>query len=236
MPERSTLRSGAMENLSPEIARIPNTRSRKSPWAGTTIFAVPLLMIALAALMWFHREALLRYAAEQWVVSDDIHPADVIVILGGGLETRPFAAAEDYRNGLAHKVLVANVPSSRVETLGILPAHTAINRRVLIKLGVPETDIESMGTELSTTYEEGQALRDWAVRAHANSVIVPIEAFSSRRVRWTLTQALAGTGTSVQIQMLHYLDYNYVEWWKTHAGLIAFQNEVMKYLYYRYKH
>ena len=225
-----------MENASPEIARISSTRPRKRPWAGTAIFAVLLLIIALGALAWFHREALLRYAAEQWVVSDDIHPADAIVVLGGGVNTRPFTAAEDYLNGLAHRILVTDARPSKVETLGILPSHVEINRRVLIKLGVPETDIETIGNALSSTFEEGQSLREWAIRSHARSIIAPTEAFSSRRVRWTLTQALAGTGASVQLQMLDYPDDSYVTWWKTDQGLIAFQNEVMKYLYYRYRY
>jgi hypothetical protein len=99
---------------------------------------------------------------------------------------------------------------------------------VLIKLGVPEADIETFGSEISTTYEEADALREWAIRAHARSIIVPIEIFSSRRVRWTLTQALAGTGTEIQIQALDQPAYNYTNWWKTHIGLIAFQSEVIK--------
>jgi hypothetical protein len=65
---------------------------------------------------------------------------------------------------------------------------------------------------------------------------VPIEIFSSRRVRWTLTQALAGTGTEIQIQALDQPAYNYTNWWKIHIGLIAFQSEVIKYLYYRYRY
>ena len=223
-----------MENASPEIARISNTRPRKRLWTGTAIWVVPLLIITLGAFAWFQREALLRYAAEQWVVSDDIHPADAIVVLGGGVNTRPFTAAEDYLSGLAHRILVTDARPSKVETLGILPSHVEINRRVLIKLGVPETDIETIGNALSSTFEEGQSLREWAIRSHARSIIAPTEAFSSRRVRWTLTQALAGTGASVQIQMLDYPDDSYVTWWKTDQGLIAFQNEVMKYLYYRY--
>jgi uncharacterized SAM-binding protein YcdF (DUF218 family) len=225
-----------MENASSEIARISSTRPRKPPWAGTAIIAVALLSIAVGALAWIQREVLLRYAAEQWAVSDDVHPADAIVVLGGGVNTRPFTAAEDYLNGLAHRILVTDARPSKVETLGILPSHVEINRRVLIKLGVPETDIETIGNALSTTFEEGQILRDWAIRNHPRSIIVPTEAFSSRRVRWTLTRALAGTGASVQIQMLDYPDDSYATWWKTDAGLIAFQNEVMKYLYYRYKY
>jgi hypothetical protein len=140
-----------MEKTSPEIARISNIRPRKHPWAGTATFAVLLLILALGALAWFHRDTLLRYAAEQWVVSDDIHPADAIVVLGGGVNTRPFTAAEDYLNGLAHRILVTDARRSRVETLDILPSHAEINRRVLIKLGVPETDVETICNAISTT-------------------------------------------------------------------------------------
>jgi hypothetical protein len=85
-------------------------------------------------------------------------------VLGRGIDTRPFAAAVDYRSGLARKVLVANVRLGRAEVLRVLPSHTAINRGVLIKLGVPEADIETFGTEIWTTYEEAAALRDWATR------------------------------------------------------------------------
>ena len=100
-------------------------------------------------------------------------------MLGGGI--RPFAAAEDYRKGLTHKVLVADVRHSKVETLGVLPSHTAINRGVLIKLGVPEADIETFGENVNTTYKEANALRDWAIRSHARSVIVPTD-LSLRRM------------------------------------------------------
>ena len=31
-------------------------------------------------------------------------------------------------------------------------------------------------------------------------------------------------------------NYTRSEWWKTEAGIIAFQNEIMKYLYYRLKY
>ena len=55
------------------------------------------------------------------------------------MNSRPFAAAGNYRKGLAHKILVASVPLNKVDTLGIAPTHTALNRAVLIKLGVQET-------------------------------------------------------------------------------------------------
>jgi uncharacterized SAM-binding protein YcdF (DUF218 family) len=200
------------------------------------VFIIFWFIILIGTSLWFSRETLLRGAAGFWIVSDAISPADAIVVLGGGIDTRPFAAVEDYNKGLAPKVLVANVSLSRTEILGAQPSHTAVNRNVLLKLGVPEADIETFGTEVSSTYEEAEALREWAIRVHAKSIIVPIEMFASRRVRWTLTHTFASTGTSVQIQVItpDSRDYNQSNWWRSHSGLIAFQNEVIKYIYYRW--
>ena len=211
---------------------IPHHRRR----AGKRAFTLLVLILVICASIWLNREALLRYAAQQWIVSDNLEPADAVVILGGGIDTRPFAAAEDYKAGLARKILVAEVNLGKAEKLGFLPSHSAINRGIVIKLGVPEADIESFGGGLFSTFEEAVALREWAVRSHARSVIVPIEIFSSRRARWTLTRALAGTGTTVQIQALDDPTYNHANWWKTHHGLITFQNELFKYIYYRFKY
>jgi hypothetical protein len=119
-----------------------------------------LLISIIMASIWFNREALLRQAAEQWIVSDPIRPADAVAILRGGIDTRPFATAEYYRKGLSHKILIAEVKPGNAETLGALPSHAAVSRAVLIKLGVPAADIESFGTGLSNTYEEAVALRE----------------------------------------------------------------------------
>jgi hypothetical protein len=56
-------------------------------------------------------------------VHDVIQPADAIVVLGGGLETRPFAAAALYKNGFAPKILVSDVKRSRAEKLGVVASH-----------------------------------------------------------------------------------------------------------------
>ena len=222
--------------MTAENSLFPDTVPRQRGSMGKKAFTLSLLIVVICASSWLNREALLWYAAQQWIVSDNLEPADAIVILGGGIDTRPFAAAENYKAGLARKILVAEVNLGKAEKLGLLPSHSAINRGILIKLGVPEADIESFGGGLFSTFEEGVALREWAVRTHARSVIVPIEIFSSRRAHWMLTRALAGTGTTVQIQALDDPSYDRADWWKTHYGLISFQNELFKYIYYRFKY
>jgi uncharacterized SAM-binding protein YcdF (DUF218 family) len=213
-----------------------SSERRQHHGTGKRAVVLFLLIALIGALVWINREALLREAAQQWVVSDDLRPADAVIVLGGGLDTRPFAAAEDYRKGLAHKILVANTYVSNAEALGVLRSHTTINLDVLIKLGVPATDIETFGGNLANTYEEANALREWAIRTHTRNLIVPTEIFSSRRVHWMLTRALADTGIVVQIHALDYPRYNYANWWKTEDGVIAFQNEVIKYVYYRFEY
>jgi uncharacterized SAM-binding protein YcdF (DUF218 family) len=194
-----------------------------------------VVMFALS-VSWFARAPILRGAAQAWIVSDSIAPADAIAVLGGGLETRPFAAAELYKEGIAPRILVSDVKPRPAEKLGIVSSHVEGNRGVLLKLGVPAQAISGFGAEVSTTYDEARALSDWAARSGAHRVIVPTELFASRRVRWILNKQLGQVGAQAEIQALPPLEYGIDDWWKDERGIITFQNEIIKYLYYRVRY
>jgi uncharacterized SAM-binding protein YcdF (DUF218 family) len=191
---------------------------------------------AFVAIAWFARASWLREAAELWIVSSELGPADAAVVLGGGLSVRSMAAAEDYHNGLVKKVLVANVHEDQAEKLGFATPHTVLIHDALIKLGVPETAVERFGNEVRNTFQEVMALREWALRNHAQSVIVPTQEFSSRRVHWILEHEFAGTGIKIQVQPVNPTDYDYRIWWRSEAGALAFEEEIVKYVYYRLKY
>ena len=214
----------------PFMDGVPASRRR---YRGFVWLAIACASVALA---WTVRIPLLRSAAGMWIVSDAVAPADAAAVLGGGVDVRPFAAAEYYRKGLVKKILVADVRPSRAETLGITPSHTELNRRALIALGVPMHAIEIFGHAASSTHEEVAALHAWAQQSHAGSVIVPTEVFSSRRVRWVLGRMFAGDAVRIVVPALEARDYASAEWWRSEQGLIAFQNEVLKYVYYRIKY
>ena len=214
----------------------PTTYAAPHFRAGKRALVALSLVAAVCASVWYSRATLLRGATELWIVSDPVSQADAVAIFGGGLGVRPFAAAEYYKEGLTKKILVSNVRLDRAERLGVLPSHTALNRSLLLKLGVPENAIEIFGSELSSTYQEAVALREWAVRTQARSVIVPTQAFSSRRLHWMLERELSGTGIQVQVPALDDTEYGLSDWWKDDKAIIEFQNEVIKYVYYRYKH
>jgi uncharacterized SAM-binding protein YcdF (DUF218 family) len=193
------------------------------------------VLAALCAGAWIERETLLRGAADLWIVSDPITPADAVVVLGGGIYMRPFVAADLYAKGLVKKVLLSEVDKGT--SGGILLGDTEADRKVLIRLGVPESAIETFGTANKNTFEEAAALKDWTFRNAVSVLIIPTEVFTARRVRWTFRRKFAGTGVHIEVPSFNpSIGYTRAEWWKTEAGIIAFQNEVLKYLYYRLKY
>jgi uncharacterized SAM-binding protein YcdF (DUF218 family) len=191
------------------------------------------LPVTVATATWFGRGWLLRAAADLWIVSDGVVPADAVVVLGGGISTRPFAARAYYQNGLVPKILLSNVQDYKTEGIGI---EAALTRSELVLLGVPDSAIEVFGSGLSNTYEEALALREWVSRSSARTIIVPTEMFSARRLRWILNHELAGTGTQIRVPALDGPDYNRSNWWRNQQALISFRNEIVKYTYYRLRY
>lgn len=198
---------------------------------------IPVFVLALACLCagtWIERGPLLQGMADLWIISDTVTHADAAVVLGGGLDVRPFAAADLYRRGLVNKVLISQVGDEPAVSLGVVLNHTESNRRVLLKLGVPADAIETFGTMNRNTIEEAFALSEWADRNNASSFIIPTEIFSARRVQYIFRRELATE--RLEVLSLDPRLYNKDDWWKTDTGLIAFQNEILKYIYYRLKY
>jgi uncharacterized SAM-binding protein YcdF (DUF218 family) len=199
-------------------------------WAG--LFAALVLLVAATFVA---RHALLREAAAVWIVSDVAAPADAAAVLGGGLEYRPFAVADYYRRGLVSKILVSNIGASPAERLGVLRSHVRANMEVLEKLGVPGAAIQPFGSNLHNTYEEVLALHDWAKHTGAHTILVPTDIFAARRLRWIMHRVF-GNDAVVLVSAIDPPDYTRNDWWKTEGGVITFQNEVIKYVYYRVKY
>jgi hypothetical protein len=195
-----------------------------------------LLLAAVSAAVWFARVPLLQGAAVLWIVSDPVTPADAVVVLGGGLDVRPFAAADMYRKGLANKVLLSQVAEDRVVEIGAVVGHTEANRQVLLRLNVPAGAIETFGTANKTTDEEALVLREWAERHGAATLIIPTEIFPARRVRFIFDREFFGTGIKVEVPSFDTPKFTREDWWKSDYGIIAFQNEILKYIYYRIKY
>ena len=195
-----------------------------------------LTVIGLVALAWHFRAPLLTGIANAWIVTDPPAHADAIVVLGGGLQNRPFEAARLYRDGSASKILIASPQPRRTDEIGLTPRDTEVTKQILLKQGVPEAAISEFGTNVTSTYEEALALRDWVKANGAKSVLIVSDPFPSRRVRWLFRKQLKETGTQIITCAAPPLEYDSSNWWKHEEGLMAFQNELIKYGLYRLKY
>jgi DUF218 domain len=218
---------------------VPLRSARRASWTrrlGRPIVAI-LVLTALGVGVWVERERLLLGAAELWIVSDPVSHADAAVVLGGGLDGRPFVAAKLYEQGLVKKILVSQVDdNSPAVTIGVSAGHTEANRQVLLKLGVPATAIDTFGTANKNTKDEAVALHAWAERHRASAIIIPVENFAARRVRWMFGREFSGQPVQIEVQSFDPQNYARASWWQNEYGVIAFQNEILKYIYYRLKY
>jgi uncharacterized SAM-binding protein YcdF (DUF218 family) len=194
------------------------------------------VLASVAAGGWLVREPVLLGAAKLWIVSDPVSRANAIVVLGGGLEIRPFVAAELRRRGLADKILISQGSEERAASMGAISSDSELNREALLKLGVPAGAIEKFGTASTNTRDEAVALREWAERNAASVFIIPSEIFPARRVRWIFRREFFGTAVSIEVPSFDPPGYTRSDWWKTEKGLVAFQTEFLKYIYYRLKY
>jgi hypothetical protein len=158
-------------------------------------------------------------------------------VLGGGIDVRPVVAADLYAKGLVKRILPSEADEGRSVNIGSVAGHTEANREVLLRLGVPESAIEKFGKANKNTREEAVSLKDWTDRNVVSVLIIPTEIFAARRVRWIFRREFAGRGVRVEVPSFDPPRlYTRAEWWKTEDGMLAFQNELLKYFYYRLKY
>ena len=191
---------------------------------------------AIGLAGYLFRAPLLTGLARVWVVNEPVLRADAIVILGGGVENRPFAAARLFQAGVAPTILYMNVRLNPAQELGVYTSEPEQTRRILLSNGVPASAMQAIGTNVASTLDESRAVRDWVRQTHAASVVITTEVFHTRRARWIFRRELRDTPAVVHISAVQPVRYETDDWWRNEEGLISFQNEVFKSLYYWFKY
>jgi len=194
-----------------------------------------VLSLGLAALYWAH-EPLLIATARALTLDDAEAPADYIVVLGGGAETRPFSAADLYRKGYAPAVLLFTHKTDRVTDLGLAPTHDELYRNVLAFEGVPSTAIQRVPGIVDGSGDEAQMLRRFLVFHPARRVILVTSAEHTLRARWIFRQTLADLSVDVRVAAARHLRFDETTWWKTDAGALAYLHEYLKLPFYWLRH
>jgi len=203
---------------------------------GAKRFGRRLLLSALLLCVW----AVVAWGAARFLIVDTpLNRADVIVVLSGSAvyKERTQRAAEYYRQGLAERVLLTN-DNLRGEWSSAEQRNPFFYERArdnLLRLGVPAERVEVLPQPVSNTYDEAQALKEYAVANRLRSLLVVTSAYHSRRALWTLSQVFAGTGIEIGLQSVETGEQTPapLTWWLHLSGWQMVGGEYVKNVYYR---
>jgi uncharacterized SAM-binding protein YcdF (DUF218 family) len=192
-----------------------------------------LVVVAiLLTICWAARAPLLRTAARWLDVGEPPCKADYVLVLNGGEDTRPFAAAALVNAGWARRALIAKVAPLPNVTAGILPASDEINREVLVRCGVPDAKVTVLPGAAATTYDEARALAAFLLEHPATRVLVVTNDYHTRRSRWVFARVLAERATQISFVSAPSDEFPIDAWWRSPVGFQSIAAEYLKLAFY----
>lgn len=190
-----------------------------------------LLIVLIAAAV--GTAAGLSQVADWLSTADRPQQAEAILVLGGSY-SRPFQAADLYRQGLARRIYVS-VPAREdqhrlLDEAGIaFPREEAVVREVLLKKGVPASAIEYLGKDLISTAAEARAARALFAKG-APRLLVVTSPYHLRRARMTFADALPAADIRMIASSYDPLPQ---AWWKDQSAARHVLLELAKISFYQ---
>lgn len=175
----------------------------------------------------------LGYAGEWLSSGDQPQKADAILVLGGSY-TRPFQAADLYRQGFASNVYVS-VPAREdqhrlLDDAGIaFPREELVVREILLKNGVRADDIAYFGKDSISTAAEARAARAVFGKG-APRLLVVTSPYHLRRAKITFSDALPAADIRVIATSYDPLP---LAWWKDQNAARNVLLELAKITFYK---
>lgn len=185
-----------------------------------SVFILLLLVVAVAGFR----------GAGRWLVREDAAaPADVIVVLSGGMPYRAEGAAVLYKQGYAPEVWVSRPesPAADLESLGVqFVGEEEYNRRILIKEDVPEGAIHIFPEVIVDTEQEIIEIAREMRRAEKSRAIIVTSPPHTRRVK-ALWRSLAGKESSLIVRAAFEDPYDAGHWWRNTRDALSVVREYL---------
>jgi len=199
-----------------------------------------LLAILLVCLLAYGLRVPILTGLANYLVNTDtpLQKADLIFVLNGDYNTRPFTASDLYKQGFAPLVAIAQAQSSPAQLLGLVDNPTDIAVEVMKLRGVPSDRLLVLKDidPVTSTFDEARALRGYIETHKLNSVILVTSAFHTRRSRWIFERELAGVPVRLLVTAAPHSGFDASNWWQSEEGLIFLNNEYIKLIFYKIKY
>jgi uncharacterized SAM-binding protein YcdF (DUF218 family) len=187
--------------------------------------AVFVLLLLLVVLGFFAGRN-----AGHWLIREDaLQPADVIVVLSGGLPYRALGAADIYKSGYAPEVWVSYPlgPQQELSNLGIhFVGEEEYDREILVHQGVPEKNVAIFPSQIINTEEEVEEIAREMKAQGKHTVIIVTSPEHTRRVR-ALWNELAAKELKAIVRGAPTDPFDADHWWRNTLDSLAVTREAL---------
>jgi uncharacterized SAM-binding protein YcdF (DUF218 family) len=159
-------------------------------------------------------------------------PADYVMVMPGGEETRPFVAAAMVRRGMAQAVLVPRTVDSPMTEDGILPPNHELIRRILNLRGVDDRRVLFLDQRSASSWGDAQALAEFLAERPGATVAVVTSDYHCRRSRWVFGRALGDRIEQVFFVSAPSDRFTPDDWWLYKTGFKTYVSEYCKFAVY----
>jgi uncharacterized SAM-binding protein YcdF (DUF218 family) len=189
--------------------------------------------IAVALLIaWLNSRALLS-ALGRWLdVGRPPQPADAVVLLNGGENTRPFVAAALVRGGWAPKVILNTVALNAMQEAGSIPSSHEIALRVMDYAGVPRDHVDQINSVAHTTFDEANGVAEYLNSHPIKRLLLVTEAPHARRAEWIFRRVLANRNVEISVVSAPTDGFDLGRWWQKEEGVLFVVSEYCKLFFY----
>lgn len=172
----------------------------------------------------------LRAAGAYLIIADDLIPVDAIIIMGGGNEGRMDEALELYREKYA-RIVILTETGERIEEFDYLQSFDL--RIQLLNNGVPSGNILITDTEVTSTLEEAQAVKQLLERRQFSSAIIVTDPYHTKRTSIIFKDVFSEKDIRLYFRPVNPSWYNSRTWFLTADGWKFTILEYVKLLAYK---
>jgi uncharacterized SAM-binding protein YcdF (DUF218 family) len=158
--------------------------------------------------------------------------ADVVVLLNGSYNTRPFMAAALVHGGWAAKVVLNTVALHPIQADGAIPPSHEIALKVMEYGGLARNNVVLLDTSATTTFDEAAGVAKYADAHNVKRLLLVTEGPHMRRSVWIFQKVLAGRGIEVIPVSAPTDDFDFAVWWRSEEGFLFVVSEYLKLLFY----
>ncbi len=160
--------------------------------------------------------------------------SDIVMILNGDQNTRPFAAIDEIRKGNADRILITSSRNSGLPSEAPR-VHEAV-QSILIRCGIEQDQITFIDSQCGSTFDEATTLDRFLQQNPDTTVTVVTNDFHTRRARWVFNSVLGPRASAVQFVSAKTDEFDSRNWWQHESGFVLYMIEFPKLWFYQVRY